>query len=171
MLDLATGGGDVPLGLWQRGRRAGLCLDIAGVDCSPRAVDIARQRAKQSGANVHFETMNVLEKTLPGGFDVILASLFLHHLDHAEAVGLLARMAAAARLAVLVNDLVRSRMNLLLVALGARLLTTSRVVRTDASLSVRAAFTIGELRDLARAADLHGADRAAVPLPHAPALE
>ena len=64
-------------------------------------------------------------------------------------------MAAAAGQLVLVNDLVRSRVNLTLVALAARLLTTSRVVWTDASLSVRAAFTVHELRKLAIAAGLN----------------
>ena len=40
---------------------------------------------------------------------------------------------------------------------GHRLLTTSRVVWTDASLSVRAAFTVAELRRLALAAGLRDA--------------
>ena len=45
VLDLATGGGDVPLGLWCRACQFGLTLDILGVDVSSRAVEIARGRA------------------------------------------------------------------------------------------------------------------------------
>ena len=63
--------------------------------------------------------MDVLADSLPHGFDVILCSLFLHHLDEQPAVGVLAKMAAAAGQLVLVNDLVRSRRDLILVTLGA----------------------------------------------------
>ncbi|MHC4550654.1 MAG: class I SAM-dependent methyltransferase [Planctomycetota bacterium] len=44
VLDLASGGGDLPSGLWHRARRAGVVLEIAGCDRSPRAVAYARQR-------------------------------------------------------------------------------------------------------------------------------
>jgi len=157
VLDLATGGGDLPMGLWRRARRFGLILNILGVDISPRAVEIARQRAQSAGADIRFDTLDVLADSLPSGFDVVLSSLFLHHLSRQHAVEILANMAAAAGQLVLINDLVRSRRNWLLVSLGARLLTTSRVVQTDASLSVRAAYTVSELHDLAQAAGLHGA--------------
>ena len=161
VLDLATGSGDVPLGLWRRARRFGIVKDILGLDISPQAVEVARKRADSAGAGtaVTFATLDVMSDPLPQDFDAILASLFLHHLDEPQAVGLLAKMAAAARHLVLVNDLVRSRGNLILVALGARLLTTSGVVHTDASLSVRAAFTVtgtadaGPRRRIARCKD------------------
>jgi 2-polyprenyl-3-methyl-5-hydroxy-6-metoxy-1,4-benzoquinol methylase len=120
-------------------------------------VEIARGRTRDAGTTIQFATLDVLTDSLPQGFDVIVASLFLHHLEDQQAVAVLAKMAAAARQLVLVNDLVRSRKDLLLVALGARLLTTSRVVWTDASLSVRAAFTVAELAALANAAGLRGA--------------
>ena len=157
VLDLASGGGDIPLGLWRRARRIGLIVEILGVDRSSQAVQIARQRANDASAPIQFETLDILTESLPEGFDVILASLFLHHLPQSQAAAVLAKMAAAAGQLLLVNDLVRSRANLLLVALGSRLLTTSRVVWTDASLSVRAASTVAELRELARTAGLHGA--------------
>src|SRR5690242_18247346 len=39
VLDIATGGGDVPLRLWQRARRAGLAAAFVGVDASQTAVE------------------------------------------------------------------------------------------------------------------------------------
>lgn len=156
VLDLATGGGDIPLGLWRRARRVGLDLEICGVDLSPRAVEIARTRARHGGAAVRFFELNALDDELPRGFDVVVCSLFLHHLDGDEAVTLLAKMAAATRHLVLVNDLVRSRLGLMAVYLATRLVTTSSVVRVDGPRSVRAAFTLEEARNLARAAGLVG---------------
>jgi len=55
---------------------------------------------------------------------------------------------------VLVNDLVRSRRGLLLAYLAAHLLTTSDVIHVDAPRSVRAAFTLCEVRKLAHDAGL-----------------
>ena len=37
VLDLATGAGDLPIGLWRRAQRAGLPLELAACDASPRA--------------------------------------------------------------------------------------------------------------------------------------
>jgi hypothetical protein len=65
-------------------------------------------------------------------------------------------MAAAARRAVLVDDLVRSRLGFALVWMGRYLLTSSPVVHVDGPLSVRAALSIGEARDLAERAGLQG---------------
>src|SRR3954463_7827787 len=45
LLDIATGGGDVPSRLWRTARRRGLSLEVAGCDFSPLAVEHARQTA------------------------------------------------------------------------------------------------------------------------------
>src|SRR5688572_528643 len=50
VLDVASGGGDVPIRLWQRARRARLPLEIVGLDISPVAIDVARGRARAAGA-------------------------------------------------------------------------------------------------------------------------
>jgi len=158
IMDLACGAGDVPLGLWRRARRAGIDVEIHGVDFSPRAVRFARERAEQAGAPLSFQVGDVLNEPLPTDFDVLLCSLFLHHTNEEEAVLLLTRMRRAARHIVLVNDLLRSDRGLLLAYVASRLLTSSSVVHVDAPRSVRAAFTVDEMRDLARRARMHGAE-------------
>jgi SAM-dependent methyltransferase len=157
VLDLASGGGDVATGLWHRGRRGGLALEIDGCDLSPDAVSYARERAARNGAVVGFFTHDALAGPLPDGYDVHFCSLFLHHLDDGQAADLLRRMTRAAARMVLVNDLVRSRAGLLLAHVAVRLLTTSPVVHVDGPRSVEAAFTLDEVRTLAERAGLHGA--------------
>jgi 2-polyprenyl-3-methyl-5-hydroxy-6-metoxy-1,4-benzoquinol methylase len=157
ILDVATGGGDVPIRLWQRARRHGLALQIDGCDVSAAAVAHARREAEQQAAAVQFLQRDVCAGALPTGYDVLVSSLFLHHLDEEEAVELLRRMAAAARRLVLVNDLARSRTGFVLAYLGTRLLSRSAIVHTDGPLSVEGAFTLAEASDLARQAGLHGA--------------
>ncbi len=175
VLDIATGSGDVPLSLARRARRWGLSLDVLGVDISPRAVEFAQGRttskknvqpdknanARDVGSpcsgSVRFETLDVFAEPLPQGYDVVMCSLFLHHLSRSQAVELLRKMADAAGHLLVVNDLERSRMGLLAAESVCRLTTTSRVVHVDGPRSVRAAFTVAEAEALARETGLEGA--------------
>jgi 2-polyprenyl-3-methyl-5-hydroxy-6-metoxy-1,4-benzoquinol methylase len=156
VLDLATGGGDVPLRLWHRARRSGLDLHIEGCDVSPVAIDHARARADGEGAQVRFFVHDVLNGSPLDGYHATMCSLFLHHLDETQAVVLLRRMAAMGGL-VLVNDLRRCLVGLMLAHVASRLLTISPVVHTDGPRSVKNAFTIEEAQTLAERAGLHGA--------------
>jgi len=92
------------------------------------------------------------------GYDVVMCSLFLHHLERGQARTLLARMAEQARRLVLVNDLVRSPAGWLLAHVGTRLLSRSWVVHTDGPRSVAGALTTAELREVAAEAGLVGAE-------------
>ena len=157
VLDVATGAGDVPVRLWRMARRAGLHLEIHGLDVSPRAVEFAARRAAAEQAAIHFSVLDVLAGSLPGGFDVVTCSLFLHHLAEEQAVLLLQAMANATKHLVLVNDLRRSAAGLAVTRLAAWILSGSDVVRVDGPRSVRAAFTVHEAAALARAAGLKGA--------------
>lgn len=154
VLDVATGSGDVPLGLW---KRAGAKLELSACDISAVALDAAETRSGAAGASVNYFRADALAEPLPTGFDIVVCSLFLHHLSDDDAVTLLARLAAATERLVLVNDLSRSRWNLGLVWTATRLVTRSRVVRVDGPLSVRAAFTRSEAAALAMRAGLAGA--------------
>jgi SAM-dependent methyltransferase len=157
ILDVATGSGDVPVALWHRGRNAGLSLAITGLDLSPLAIQAARNRAANAGADIRFAVADVLHDPLPTGFDVVTCSLFLHHLEESDAVNVLAGMAESGSL-VLVNDLARSRFNYGLVWLAARLFSRSPVVHADGPLSVRGAFTVAEMSRLAERAGLRDAE-------------
>ncbi len=156
VLDLATGAGDIPIALARRAERAGLNIQFDGCDVSPRAVDFARRQAEKPHANVRFFTWDALKGPLPDQYHVIMCSLFLHHLDEASAVEVLRRMSEAASRRILVNDLIRSRLGLLLAQAGCRLLTRSHVVHYDGPASVSAAFTPAEALALAEQAGLRG---------------
>jgi 2-polyprenyl-3-methyl-5-hydroxy-6-metoxy-1,4-benzoquinol methylase len=88
--------------------------------------------------------------------DVVMCSLFLHHLSEPDAVRVMAEMARVARRCVLVSDLRRCRAGLAAAFLATRIGTRSRVVRIDAVRSVRAAFTEDELSRLAETAGMRG---------------
>jgi len=154
VLDVASGGGDVPIALALRAARAHLEVRIEGCDISPEAVRFAQQKATARGAAVRFFTLDALADSIPEGYDVVTCSLFLHHLDEADAVGLLRRMADASLRLVLVDDLIRSRVGYAVAWAGCRLLSRSPIVRHDGPVSVSSAFTPEEVRELARRAGL-----------------
>jgi 2-polyprenyl-3-methyl-5-hydroxy-6-metoxy-1,4-benzoquinol methylase len=157
VLDIATGSGDVPLALARLARKQGIRLTVDGCDQSERALDLARARAGESGAESRFFRMDAIREALPGDYDVLMCSLFMHHLSEQDGIELLYRMRAAARRMVLVSDLRRSTAGLALAWVASRVFSRSRVMRTDAILSVRAAYTIDEFRGLAHEAGLDGA--------------
>lgn len=90
----------------------------------------------------------------PGGLDVVTASLTLHHLEPEAAVRGLAEMRAAARLGVIVNDLLRTPVTLLLVWVATRLFTRHPYSRHDGPVSVRRAYAPEEIAALAGRAGL-----------------
>lgn len=159
VLDVATGAGDLPIALWRKARRAGLDLAIAGCDISGRAVDHARRRAKRADVPVHYFQHDALADELADGatrrWDVVVSSLFLHHLEEDQAVALLRRMSLAAERLVLINDLRRCRAGYLLAYVGTRLLSRSDVVHVDGPRSVEGAFALGEAANLCRQAGLN----------------
>ncbi len=165
VLDLACGGGDTVIDLALLARRSKLPLILEGCDISASAVAIARANAERRGAAARFFQADALADPLPSGpdgaapagYDVVITSLFLHHLGDHDAEVLLALMARRARHLVLVNDLIRSPLGYGLAWAGTRLLSRSWIVHTDGPLSVQGAFQPAEVAAVADRAGLSGA--------------
>ena len=154
ILDIASGGGDIPIALYLKAKQSGLKIEIVGSDISPDAIQYAKNMALRKQAEVQFISLNVFEDELPADFDIVMTSLFTHHLDPDDVVMLLGKMSRAARLKVLVNDLVRSEIAYLSVWLATRLLSRSAVVHYDGPVSVNASYTAAEFQDMARQAGM-----------------
>jgi SAM-dependent methyltransferase len=157
VLDLAAGGGDVPIDLARRARLAGLDVQIEGCDISPVAVAFAAQAARDADVLVRFYQLDALNERLPKDYNILMCSLFLHHLAEDAAAALLRKMAGAAGSMILVNDLIRSPAGFWLAQVGCRLLSRSPIVRHDGPASVQSAFSLAEARELAARAGLEGA--------------
>ena len=147
----------MPIALARRALRAGLNVRIEGCDVSQQAVEFARRNGAAAGLPVSFFTLDVLNEALPAGYDVVTCSLFLHHLDEANAASFLRKAADATGRILLINDLVRGPVAFALAWTGCHLLTRSPIVRHDGPVSVAAAFSLAEARVLAQRAGLHGA--------------
>ncbi len=160
MLDVATGSGDVPLAVAALAAREGIALRATLCDMSQTALHQAAEAAHRRGLGaVQTHVADAVGSGLPfrdNTFAVVTCSLFLHHLTDAECVRVLREMArvTAPGGLVVVSDLRRSPFGLAAAWLAGRLLTRSRVVRVDAVMSVRAAYTTHEMRSMARDAGL-----------------
>jgi 2-polyprenyl-3-methyl-5-hydroxy-6-metoxy-1,4-benzoquinol methylase len=148
VLDVGTGAADIPKALVTWGDARGTAIHVTAVDMAPDIAAAARERVNGAG-NIDIEQATLADVAASGRrFDYVIASLFLHHVP-AGALGeaLLAIDRLAVR-GVILSDLVRSPAGLLAVrCLSA--VAGNAIVRHDGPLSVRRAFTIGELGTVA----------------------
>lgn len=152
LLDVACGGGDVPLRLRQMAAAHGVQLDLVLADKS----SVALEQARSIAPAIQTVQCDALDDRLPHA-DIVTNSLFLHHLDAPEVIRTLAHFASRARHLLLVSDLVRSASGWLIAWGACRALSISPVMRHDGPVSVRAAWTREEMREMCRAAGLEGA--------------
>jgi ubiquinone/menaquinone biosynthesis C-methylase UbiE len=157
LIDVGTGGADIPLALLAGAAERGRGLSVVAIDSRAEvlaaAVLATPVLAVTDGIELHVGD----GRSLPfpdRSFDVAHCSLVVHHCTPAEAVALLREMARVARLGVVVNDLDRRWLGWLGAWLMGHLLTANRYTRHDAPLSVRRAYTASEMAGLLRASGL-----------------
>lgn len=156
LLDVACGGGDVPVAIAQIAARQGITLRLRLCDRSATALERAGARARAADIPVETFLVDAANADLPTA-DVVTNSLFLHHLDEPDVVGLLRRMGSAASQLLVVSDLRRSHLGLGVAWVSCRLFSRSPIMRHDGPVSVKAAWTPRELRQMACAAGLAAA--------------
>jgi SAM-dependent methyltransferase len=173
VLDVGTGGADIPLALIDRGRARGRLVRVTGIDNRPEVLEaaaLADRRVMATGELV----LHVADgHALPfpdGAFEVAHSSLVMHHLEPDAARALLAEMARVARRGVVVNDLVRGRAAWAGAWALSHLATRNRFTRRDAPLSVRRAYSVAELTTLLAAAGIRVERRFDGPFGHRVAL-
>ena len=152
LLDVASGAGDIPISWARLARREGWKLQVTMTDTRGVALEEQQRRAHRDQVDVLSLQHDCLQSPLPGGFDVVTSSTFLHHLDDHQVFCLLQSMQAASGGALVLCDLERSRTNLILVRAVSSLLSRSPVLHHDGAVSVRAAFTVEEFKRLAEEA-------------------
>jgi hypothetical protein len=137
LLEIAAGNGYVPEAVRRR--------LVPELDLKVTLLDRSRTHLD---ANPHSVVADALKLPFSdGSFDLVSCNLFLHHLGPDEVRAFAREALRVARVAFLVNDLVRDPAHLALAYAGF-LLYRSRMTRNDAPASVRQAYTPSELREL-----------------------
>ena len=157
VLDVGTGGADIPLALIDRGRAAGRLLTVTGIDSRPEVLEAAAIADPRVTATGELALHVGDGRTLPypdASFDLVHASLLVHHLEPEAARAVLAEMGRVARLGVILNDVVRGWPGWVGAWLFGHLLTRNRFTRYDAPTSVRRGYTVSEMTALLAAAGM-----------------
>ena len=159
LLDVGTGGADIPASLLEWAERHGIGLEVEAIDSRPEIVQAAlEQNAGRPGLAVYVADATALPYS-DGAFEVAHTSLMAHHLEPDELVRCLAELRRVSRLGVIVNDLDRNRVAWFGAWLLSHLFTRSRLTRHDAAVSVRRAYRPSEIARLAARAGLVEAAR------------
>ena len=138
VLDVGFGEGDMLRRIARWGRRRLLPLELEGVDLNPASTEAA-EAATPPEAGIRFRTGDVFDETA-GRFDVVISSLFTHHLTDAELVRFLRWMEETAGRGWFINDLHRHPAAYYGFAALARAAGWHRFVQHDGPVSVARAF-------------------------------
>lgn len=145
ILDVGCGHGDMLRRIWAWSRRRGVPVALEGIDLNPEVVRSARA-ATPPDAPIRYEVGDAF--AVGEGRDVIVCSLFAHHLFGDDLVRFVAGLERAARRSWLISDLHRHPVPYHFVRAWVRLQGFSRLVVHDAPVSVARGFTRAEWRDV-----------------------
>jgi ubiquinone/menaquinone biosynthesis C-methylase UbiE len=141
-----------------------LLLDVAAGACDVSEALIRKEPCRIVTLDINVRGLKLAERSWPvvgdafelpfrdGAFDVVMASLFFHHLSNESCARVLAQMWRIAKRRVLVNDLHRHAVAYYSIRVLTALFSRSRMVRHDGPVSVRRAFRPVELLEIARRA-------------------
>src|SRR5512144_364828 len=129
VLDLGSGGTDLRDVLRPLGRD----FRVTGLDINP----LMREFARRHGHTTEMVMGSAHALSYPDrSFDIVHASLLLHHCTDEEAARLIREAVRSARIGVVINDLQRNPIALMGISLLTALFARSVIVRHDAPLSV-----------------------------------
>lgn len=140
MLDVAAGACDVSEALIEK-----LPCRIVTLDLNARGLKLADKSWPVVGDALALPFRD-------GTFDVVMASLFFHHLSDDNCVQVLSQMWRIAKQRILINDLHRHAVAYFSIRALTALFSKSRMVRHDGPVSVLRAFRSSELLEIARRA-------------------
>ena len=143
-----------------------LILDVAAGACDISEAIQTRRRCRIVVLDRNAEGLRRAQRSFPvaadalempfrdGAFDVVMASLFFHHLSDDQCVQVLSSMWRMSKKLVLVNDLHRHRLAYLSIRALSSAFSKSPMVRHDGPVSVLRAFRPEELLTIARKAGI-----------------
>jgi SAM-dependent methyltransferase len=137
IVDVGSGGGDLlrKIEIWARDRK--LAVHLVGIDLNPYAARAAREFST-AHSNIDWVTGDAFSYSHP--IDIVVSSLFTHHLSEPEIVRFLAWSESVSRLGWFINDLAREPSPFHLFGLFARLMCWHRFVQHDGPVSFRRSF-------------------------------
>jgi hypothetical protein len=139
VIDAASGYGDMSRKVDAWAARNGINLEIVGVDMNPWAARAAAE-ATAPGRPLRWVTANLFDFRVEGGADIIMSSLFTHHLPNPQLVRFLRWMEENARVGWFINDLERHPLPYYFLKFAFWATRRHRFMRHDGPVSIASAF-------------------------------
>lgn len=154
VLDIGSGYGDMLRRIEAWAAQRGIPVELAGVDLNPWAEQAARLAAP-ADSRIRYLTSDIFKFEAEQPYDVIINSLFTHHLTDDALVQVMRWMTREANYGWFINDLHRHPIPYHFIGGFVRLLGFNRLIRNDAPLSVARSFVREDWRHFAREAGLN----------------
>ena len=151
IVDVGCGGGDMLREVERWARREGVAVRLTGIDLNPYAARAAREFTPQD-SEVEWVTGDAFSYRTDIPVDVVVSSLFTHHLPDTEIVRFVRWMEAVTARGWFINDLHRERVPYFGFQALAAVMRWHHFVRNDGPVSIRRAFRIEDWQGYVSAA-------------------
>jgi SAM-dependent methyltransferase len=149
IVDVGSGGGDLLRRIERWAKRRGVAVRLVGIDLNPYAARTAEEFTSPD-SQIEWITGDAFSYDQP--IDVVVSSLFTHHLAEVEIVRFLAWSEAVARCGWFINDLARERAPYRLFGMLSKAMRWHRFVQHDGPVSFRRSFREEDWRQMLGAA-------------------
>lgn len=110
IIDIGCGHGDILRDIAKFGRKKGYKMKLLGVDANPAAIEYANELSTKF-PELSFKTEDIFSEDFKNRkFDVVVATLFLHHFKEEQLVPFLENTLKQTQIGIVVNDLHRNKL-------------------------------------------------------------
>jgi hypothetical protein len=147
--DIGCGHGDILRDVAKFGRKNGYKFKLIGMDANPTAIAYANELSTEF-PELRFKTEDIFsEEFKERTFDVVLATLFLHHFKEKQLVSFLENTLKQTKIAVVVNDLHRHKLAYYLFMLLSVFIKNNMIIE-DGLTSVLRGFKRNDLKRISK---------------------
>jgi SAM-dependent methyltransferase len=157
IFDVGCGYGDGLRRIERWARESGVEVELTGCDINPDAVAIAAE-ATPTASQIEWVAADVFGYNSREPIDIVIGSLFTHHLKEDEIVRFLRWMEARASVGWFINDLSRAPIPYRLLKAFSKMAGLHPFVQHDGPVSIARAFVADDWRRMCAAADLDECD-------------
>jgi len=147
IVDIGCGHGDILRDVAKFGRKHKYKFKLLGVDANPTAIEYANELSLEY-QELSFKTQDIFSVEFQKQeFDVVLATLFLHHFKEPELISFLKNTLKQTKIGIVVNDLHRHKLAYYLFLLLS-LFIKNKMIIEDGLTSVLRGFKRKELKSM-----------------------
>jgi hypothetical protein len=147
--DIGCGHGDILRDVAKFGRKNGYKMKLIGMDANPTAIAYANELSTEF-PELSFKTEDIFSEAFKNRkFDVVLATLFLHHFKEAQLASFLGNTLKQTKIGIVVNDLHRHKLAYYLFMLLSVFIKNNMIIE-DGLTSVLRGFKRNELAHISK---------------------